>query len=73
MFSSLCEILLLKMGNIFHEISKKPSYVRTFVQRWVDGLVGLSYRGNRAYRVGGLVKNVMTLIVRTSWIIPNAN
>ena len=34
MFSSFCEKLLPKMSNIFHEISKKPSYDRTEEGGW---------------------------------------
>ena len=43
MFSSFCEKLLPKMSNIFHEISKKPSYVRTEVGGWVGDDFGRTY------------------------------
>ena len=61
MFSSFREKLSLKMGNTFHEISTKPLYVRTEVG-------GLSQKRTRAYRVGGLVKNMTILSVRTLWL-----
>ena len=52
------------MGNIFQEISKRPSYVRTEVCGWVYP------KAYSAYRVGGFVKNVMILSVRTLWMTP---
>ena len=65
MFSSFFEKLLLKMGNTFHEILKKPSHV----QRWVGmGLVKSVLA--RTGWVGGLVKNVMFLSVNTLRMIP---
>ena len=65
MFSSFCEKLLLKMGKSFQNISKKHSCVRTDVNGWVR-LMRAS-----AYRVGGLVKNVMILSVCTLWMAPH--
>ena len=64
MFSSLCEKLPPKMGNIFRKYKRN---LRALVQRWVGGL---SEKRIRAYRVGGLVKNVMILSVRTLWMTP---
>ena len=65
MFSSFCEKLLLKMGKSFQGISRKPSCVHTDVNGWVR-LMRAS-----AYRMGGLVKNVMILSVCTLWMAPH--
>ena len=62
MLSSFCEKLLLKMDNFVQEISKKPPYVRAKVGGWVKS------KRSHAHRVGGLVKNVLILSVRTLWV-----
>ena len=58
MLSLFCERLLLEMGNIFHEISKKPLYICTEVGGWIGGF---TQNHTCAYRVGELVKNVVIL------------
>ena len=71
MFSTFCKKLLLKMGNIFYEISKKP-FVRSYRGGWMGGWV-FNQKRARMYRAGGLVKNVMILSVRTLWMTPLLN
>ena len=58
MFPSRCKKLLPKMDNIFQEISNKPLYAPTEVGGWIKS------KPTRAYRVGGLVKNVLIVSVR---------
>ena len=61
---SFCENLALKMGIIFQGISRK---LRRLVQGWVSGS---NQKRIHTHTVGGLVKNMMTLGVRTIWMIP---
>ena len=58
MFSSFCEKLFLKMGNIFREILKTSLYTQA------GGWMGLvrNVLMHTPYREGGLVKNLMILL-----------